>query len=248
VSSGKSFLDEGVAHRSDSRISILAFRASAALTALRLFKAVLKRLSGSRISILPALAPSPAGLALLLLGLASFLVVQAEAAGGARQGRNSVTTKKEALAPLPPLLDRQGYARLIANHRGRVVLVDFWATWCEPCRQEFAWLKELERRYRDRGLVVLAVSVDIPSAYPQVRKFLGQQQPRFSTYLKKPGDDEAFINAVDADWSGTLPATFVYDATGKRVRSLFGEQTPESFEAVVREFLPRAPGADQHSP
>lgn len=184
-------------------------------------------------------------LALSLLLLTCFLSLEATAAAKVQREQKRTTSKGARLAPLPRLLDRQGLTRLLAGHRGQVVLVNFWATWCEPCRQEFAWLNNLSERYRHRGLVVLAVSVDVPSAFPQVRKFLGQQKPTFPTYLKKPGNDEEFINAIDARWSGALPATFVYDVTGKPVRSMFGEQTADSFDAAVRDFLPHARGADR---
>jgi len=194
------------------------------------------------------LAPILSGQAPTPSGRARFRLPEATAVAETRAEQKEATAKGAALAPLPAaagLLDRQGFARLLARHRGQVVLVNFWATWCEPCRQEFGWLNNLLERYRHRGLVVVAVSIDLPSAFPQVRKFLGQQKPSFPTYLKKPGGDEEFINAVDAGWSGALPASFVYDITGKRVRSLVGEQTPDSFDAAVRDFLPHPRGADR---
>ncbi len=187
-------------------------------------------------------------LALSLLLLTCFLSLEATAAAKVQREQKRTTSKGSRLAPLPRLLDRQGLTRLLTRHRGQVVLLNFWATWCEPCRQEFAWLNNLVERYHHRGLVVLAVSVDIPSAYLQVRKFLGQQKPTFPTYVKEPGDEEAFINAVDASWTGALPATFVYNVTGKRVRSMIGEQTRDAFDAAVRDLLPYPDGADDPRP
>ncbi len=186
-------------------------------------------------------------LAIIFSWLICCLASEALAGTRVRQESRKQTSRGSGPAPLPELLDLQGLTRLLARHRGQVVLLNFWATWCEPCRQEFASLKQLQERYRHRGLVVFAISVDVPSAYSQVRTFLGQLRPSFSTYLKKPGEDEEFINAMDPSWTGALPATFVYDSTGKRVRSLFGEQKPDAFDAAVRDFLPRTNGAD-HPP
>ena len=66
-----------------------------------------------------------------------------------------------APAPLTPV-DEDGYGKLLERHRGRVVLVDFWATWCEPCRTEMPVLAELEKKWRARGLVLITVSADEP--------------------------------------------------------------------------------------
>lgn len=185
--------------------------------------------------LLPKLFPV---LAIIFAWLGSGPVTEAIADVKVRQAKRATTSRAFRLSPLPEVLDRQGFTTLLARHRGQVVLVNFWATWCEPCRQEFPRLKELQERYHPRGLVVLAVSVDVPSAYPQVRKFLREQKPGFATYLKKPAEDEEFINAIDPNWTGALPATFVYDITGKRVRSLFGEQNADAFDAAVRDLLP----------
>ena len=186
-------------------------------------------------------------LVMIVMWVASGLATGAAAKAKEQQRRRATSSQSPRLAPLPQVLDRQGFAIMLARHRGQVVLVNFWATWCEPCREEFPRFRELQERYRPRGLVVLAVSVDIPAPYPQVRQFLRQQKPGFTTYLKKPGEDEGFINAVDPSWTGALPATFVYDMTGKRVRSLFGEQDAKALDAAVRDLLPRA-GAANPSP
>lgn len=194
-----------------------------------------------------AVRPSPSkflpALVMILMWLASSLAIEATANAKDQQRRRATASKASRLTPLPKVLDRQGLAALLTRHRGQVVLVNFWATWCEPCREEFPRLKDLEERYRSRGLVVLAVSVDIPSAYPQVKKFLRDQKPGLATYLKKPGEDEEFINATDPSWTGALPATFVYDITGKRVRSLFGEQDANALDAAVRDLVPHADAA-----
>src|SRR5206468_6225241 len=69
-------------------------------------------------------------------------------------------------------LDANGLAKRIARERGRVVLVNFWATWCPPCRDEFPDLSRLQRKYASQGLRVLGVSTDLGSQMPAVEKLL----------------------------------------------------------------------------
>ncbi|HSD72214.1 MAG TPA: TlpA disulfide reductase family protein, partial [Thermoanaerobaculia bacterium] len=107
-----------------------------------------------------------------------------------------------AVAPMPRLegeLDAAGLKQAVARERGRVVLLNFWATWCVPCREEFPELSKLQVRHHEAGLRVIGVSTDFPKERAAVEKFLAGEQPSFPSYLKKSGgDDEDFINAVDS--------------------------------------------------
>ncbi len=67
------------------------------------------------------------------------------------------------------LTDIEGRRVRLAEYRGRVVIVNFWATWCAPCKTEIPWLNELDARHREQGLVVLGVSVD--DAVAKIRPF-----------------------------------------------------------------------------
>jgi thiol-disulfide isomerase/thioredoxin len=119
-----------------------------------------------------------------------------------------------------------------------VVLVNFWATWCQPCVEEFPDLVKLDRAYRGRGLVVLAVSVDEPETQAKVRPFLTSQKATFPAYVRRPGDSEAFINAVDKNWSGAVPVTYLFDASGKPAgKPMVGKQSYAAFAAAVEPLL-----------
>jgi len=135
-------------------------------------------------------------------------------------------------------IDLAGLKQRIEAERGRVVVVNFWATWCEPCREEFPDLVELDRRYRSRGLTFLSVSLDDPDQRDtQVKQFLAEQKPSFAVFIKTAGDPDQFINGVDPAWSGVLPATFIYDRTGRRRHAIFQPQTLAQLAERIQPLL-----------
>jgi thiol-disulfide isomerase/thioredoxin len=140
----------------------------------------------------------------------------------------------------PAIIDQAGYASVLAKHRGKPVMVNFWATWCEPCREELPMVSELAKKYAPQGLVVFGVSLDDDGEIELVRRFLARVQPAFPNYRKKPGYEEPFINSIDSKWSGAIPATFFYDPAGRQVTKLVGEHRREEFEAAIQDLLKRS--------
>jgi thiol-disulfide isomerase/thioredoxin len=135
-------------------------------------------------------------------------------------------------------VDAKGLAAAIASQRGKIVLVNFWATWCVPCREEFPDLVRLEKAYRARGVSVIGVSIDLPKDMPKIEKFLSANAPDFPNYIKRVGgDDQDFIESVDPKWGGELPFTAVYGRDGKKVEVLSGKQSYASFEKAVASRL-----------
>ena len=121
---------------------------------------------------------------------------------------------------------------------GKKVVINFWATWCEPCREEFPELIEFDRRHRGGGVTFLSISLDSPKERDaKVKEFLAAQRPAFPVFIKTAGDPDAFINAIDPAWSGELPATFIYDRSGQRRQALFGQQTLRSLENYIQPLL-----------
>lgn len=136
-----------------------------------------------------------------------------------------------------PAVDEAGYPKTVAAQRGKVVLVNFWATWCAPCRKEMPDLAALEKRFQARGLVMVTVSADEPEDAPAAEAFLRKSGVNGPAYLKKTRDDDAFINAIDPKWSGALPATFLYDRQGRKAASFFGEVAIKDLETAVLKLL-----------
>ena len=137
-------------------------------------------------------------------------------------------------------LDAKGLTDRIARERGNVVLVNFWATWCVPCREEFPELTRLQKKLGGEGLRVLGISTDLARDIPAVEKFLQQQNPGFPNYRKKSGgDDGDFINAVDPSWGGELPFTAVFGRDGKKAKVFSGAHAYREYEREVRRLLTR---------
>jgi len=130
----------------------------------------------------------------------------------------------------------QGVLDLVHVQHARAVLVNVWATWCITCREEFPDLLRLRRELAPRGLAVLFVSGDFASELPAVEGFLSAQGVDFPTYIKSGGDME-LIDTLQPDWSGALPASFVYDGEGHLVRWWEGSAAFDTFVERVDDLL-----------
>jgi thiol-disulfide isomerase/thioredoxin len=134
-------------------------------------------------------------------------------------------------------VDEKAYDGLLQQHRGKVVLVNLWATWCEPCRHEMPFLAALENKFRERGVVLITISADEPEDEKAAHDFLKEHGIRFPAYMKDVQNNDNFITHIDKEWSGALPAMFLFDRSGKKVRRFIGETEPEELESAVRELL-----------
>jgi thiol-disulfide isomerase/thioredoxin len=118
----------------------------------------------------------------------------------------------------------------------RAVLVNVWATWCVPCREEFPDLVRAGRDYRDRGLRLIFVSTDFPADTTNARRFLAAHGVDFPTWIEQ-GQDMHFIDAMDSRWTGALPATFLYDGAGRLVWFHEGKVTADTLRARLEATL-----------
>jgi thiol-disulfide isomerase/thioredoxin len=148
----------------------------------------------------------------------------------------SLTGIQAFAADLKPI-DEAGYAKLVAASRGKVVLVNFWATYCVPCRKEMPQLVALEAKLRARGFQFVTISADEPEQRGAARMFLDKIKVPAPAYIRKAKDDDKFITLVDRKWDGALPALFLYDRQGRKVRSFFGEANLSVITAAIEKLL-----------
>lgn len=164
--------------------------------------------------------------------LALLLSALFSAFAAAPQVRRSAAKSSTAVRAV----DTEGLKKLLVRDakNARPLLVNFWATWCDPCREEFPDLVKVDADYRKKGLDFIAISLDDESDLnTAVPAFLKEMKAKMPAYLLNVSDPEPAIIAVDKNWGGALPATFLYDAQGKVVFRHFGRvKTPELRAAI----------------
>jgi thiol-disulfide isomerase/thioredoxin len=115
--------------------------------------------------------------------------------------------------------------------------VDFWATWCKPCRAETPALVSLEAKLRARGFQLITVSADEPEQETAAARFVSEMRVPGTAYIRRAKDDDKFIDFVDPKWTGALPAMFLYDRAGRKVKAYFGETPAKEIEAALAKLL-----------
>jgi len=139
---------------------------------------------------------------------------------------------RAASAPDLTVATDQGPLRL-ASLRGKVVYLDYWASWCVPCRQSFPWMNEMQARYGNKGLVIIAVNVDKDPA--EARRFLANYPARF-TVAFDPDGNTARILALKG-----MPSSFLIDRQGEIASTHIGfrEAGKRKIENEIRALLVR---------
>lgn len=120
----------------------------------------------------------------------------------------------------------------------RAVLVNVWATWCEPCREEMPDLIRFYRDHREEGLRLVLVSADDEENRAEVARVLAEAGlPADTLTFIKRGDDMRFINGLDRHWSGALPASFLFDGRGRKRHTWAGPITYRVLERGTAALL-----------
>ena len=131
------------------------------------------------------------------------------------------------------VVDRDGYDQVIAKHRGKVILVDFWATWCLPCVAQFPHTVEIHNRYDPSELAVVSVSMDDPSDQAAVEQFLQERGATFDNLLSSYGIGQRGFAAMELGGDG-VPQYKLYDRAGALQHS---RTDPEQLEQLIEELL-----------
>ena len=144
--------------------------------------------------------------------------------------------KERKPAPEFSLKDSDGKVVHLSDYKGKVVLLDFWATWCGPCKIEIPWLKEFQRKFRDRGFEVIGVSMD-EEGWQVVKPFVTELAINYRIVI---GDDSTaqLYGGVDA-----LPTAFVIDREGKIAAVHVGLTSKGEIEHGIEQVLQAASAA-----
>jgi thiol-disulfide isomerase/thioredoxin len=165
-----------------------------------------------------------------------ILVVVFAAPAQRKKGRY---TKPKKPLPVVSAIDTEALKGLITQQRERPLLVNFWATFCDPCRDEFPDLVKIDKEYRPQSLEFVTVSLDdIDQIKTDVPQFLVSMKATMPAYLLNVTDPEPAINFIDRRWQGDLPATYLYNEKGEVVYKHIGRvnavELREAIEKVVK--------------
>ena len=119
---------------------------------------------------------------------------------------------------------------IIKSRKGKVLLINIWATWCIPCKEEFPDLIKISEKY-GKQIELIGISIDYPDEVDtKIIPFLNKLKPNFINYVNVENDTEKFINNLNPNWSGAIPATFFYDLNGKQFLFYEGKMSYEEIE------------------
>jgi len=154
----------------------------------------------------------------------------------------TVRRAKSATEPAVPTnvepINLSGLKDLISKPKDKPLLVNFWATYCDPCRDEFPDLVKVDSDFRPKSLDFVTVSLDdVGDIKTKVPQFLAQMKATMPAYLLDVSDPEPAINAVDPKWQGDLPATFLYNAKGEVVFRAFGRVNTAALREAIEHLV-----------
>ncbi|HVN08416.1 MAG TPA: TlpA disulfide reductase family protein [Patescibacteria group bacterium] len=172
----------------------------------------------------------------------------ARSAAGSRDTHSTAPVAKLSTANMKPvpdlsLKDLSGKQIDLKEFRGKVVLVNFWATWCDPCREEIPWLIDLQKKYGARGFQVLGVAMDDEGAkvvqpFVEKERFEVDGQKLAMNYpilIGDPDEADKFFGGMGGIVG--LPTSVLISPDGKRVRSVIGPVDPDKLERDIQSLL-----------
>ncbi|MBI3693769.1 MAG: TlpA family protein disulfide reductase [Acidobacteria bacterium] len=146
-------------------------------------------------------------------------------AAAAKAGNNHLKA-----APSFSLPDANGNTVKLTDFKGKVVILDFWATWCGPCKIEIPWFIEFQRKYKDQGFTVIGVSMD-EGGWQTVRPFVEEFKMNYPVLIGNDDTAQSF-GGVDV-----LPTTFIIDKQGRIVATHMGLTSKNEFEKAIQSLL-----------
>jgi thiol-disulfide isomerase/thioredoxin len=137
-------------------------------------------------------------------------------------------------------IDIEGLKKILKPD-GRPLLINFWATWCPPCTEEFPDLVKLHGEYRGKVDFVTVSLDELSDINTFVPKFLGDMKSEMPAYLLHTQNENAAIALVSRDWAGNLPMTVLYDASGKQTYAKMGKIKADVVRENIKKLVPDEP-------
>lgn len=145
------------------------------------------------------------------------------------------------LGPKVTLVNDAGFRKLLVPN-GKPLMINFWATWCGPCREEFPDLVKLDEEYRGK-IDFITVTLDFEEELNTgVPRFLADMKAKMPTFLLVTPDETAAIAAVSKEWAGALPFTVIYEPKGSLAYFHQGIVKPADVRTELNKLLPADPG------
>ncbi len=172
-----------------------------------------------------------------LIGAAMLCAILAACSSGERSVR-AAAVKPESQRKTAPefnLKDANGAPVKLSDYKGKVVLLNFWATWCGPCKIEIPWFMEFEQNYKDRGFAVLGVSMD-DDGWEAVKPYISSRKVNYRVVL---GTDQVaqIYGGIDS-----LPTTFVIDRDGRIASTHIGLVSRRDYQGEIEALLDQKGG------
>lgn len=171
-----------------------------------------------------------------------FCLTFAAANSFAQKAETKVTIEKnksrQTVSNLPKVtqIDAAALKKLIVPN-GKPLLINFWATWCDPCREEFPDLVQIGADYKDKIDLITVSLDDLAEIKTGVPKFLAEMKYESPAYLLKTPDEGAAIALVSKDWEGGLPFTILFNEKGETVYIKQGKFKTEFLRSEIERVL-----------
>ncbi len=170
----------------------------------------------------------------ILIALSLIILMSGFAAAQTRRKGAAKPRVSSAHSVAVKAIDLEALKGLLKRDSGRPLLINFWATWCDPCREEFPDLVKIDADYRAKGLDFITISLDdLVELKTEVPKFLRGMKAKMPSYLLNVSDPEPAIKLVDPQWSGALPGTILFNGKGEIVFKHFGRVNATDLRAAI---------------